>query len=77
MPAATTFKKTGLMRQIELRFPGKEIDEILVEQINEQGSVEAAARALGVSGETLREEWMPKMGIRVETKAVVPHRAAA
>jgi hypothetical protein len=65
------FRKTNLMRQIELRFEGRPIEEILVEQINELGSVEAAARALGIAGETLRNDWLPGMGITVETKAVM------
>lgn len=64
------FRKTNLMRQIERRFGDKEIADILVEKISEEGSIEAAARALGVAGETLRKQWLPHMGITVEAKAV-------
>lgn len=59
------FKKTNAMRQIEKRFPGQRIEEIVVKHINQLGSAEAAAQELGVSGVTLRRAWMPRMGIHV------------
>ena len=65
------FKKTNLMRQIERRYPGKSIDQIVADAINRTGSAEAAADDLGVNPDTLRRLWMPALGISTETKAVV------
>ena len=67
------FKKTTLMRQIERRFPGQTIEQIVAETIDRLGSAEAAAENLGVNPETLRRLWMPAMGISLRTTAVVQH----
>jgi len=69
MPA-TTFKKTSMMRQIERRFPGKTIAQIVALVFNRHGAYAPAADELGVSEDTLRL-WMPEMGITVRTIAEV------
>lgn len=66
-----TFRKTSLMRQIELRYGGKPIEQIVAQTIRSAGSLQAAAEQLGVAISTLRQEWMPAMGITRRVEVVV------
>lgn len=49
---------------------GKDIQTLLIEVIEREGSIEGTARSLGISRNTVRY-WMKKMGYRTETRRQV------
>ena len=72
MPTATeTRKKTTVQRQLEARFE-KPIETLLVETLNEKGTIEATAAHLGVSRFAV-QNWMAAYGIT--TQYVAPAAA--
>lgn len=58
-------RKSQQLTQFEAKH-GRPAAEVVAEAINEHGSMNAAARALGVSHNTLFG-WCFRLGIRVET----------
>ena len=46
--------KTQLMRDVEAMFYGRDIRLVLIELLNDLGSLEAVARRLGLSTQTIR-----------------------
>jgi transposase-like protein len=59
------------MRRFEAAHEGRAIEEIVTEALNAHGSINAAARALGVNNNTLYF-WVMRLGIRIRTVAELP-----
>jgi len=66
----SAFNKTSMMTAIEKANGGKPIQEIVREALNKHGTIEGAAKELGIASRTLRLLWMPAMGIEMKTMAV-------
>lgn len=63
-------KKTSMMRLLERQHEPLTIAEIVADAITQCGSVDAAAKKLGVSVDTLHS-WRRDLGISVRTVAEV------
>lgn len=55
---------TDRMRELEARFGGVPIREILIAKLRQHGSIRGAARELGMSHENMRI-WMARFDIRI------------
>lgn len=64
-------RKTPAMRRFEAAHGGRPVEEVVAAAIGEHGSINAAARALGVNTNTLYF-WVMRLGIRIRTVAEVP-----
>jgi hypothetical protein len=65
----TTYKKTNRMRMVERMYGGRDVEDVIIDTFNRHGSYVGAAEELCISPLTLRDEWMPAMGITVRTIA--------
>lgn len=65
-------RKTAVMYEIESRFDGKDIQDILIEAYNTTGTIANVAQALGVETSTV-SKWLDKFNLSiVSTLAASP-----
>ena len=68
-------RKTAAMRRFEAAHGGRAVEVVVIEALNEHGSISAAARALQMSNDTLYF-WVMRLGIRIRTVAEMPARCS-
>lgn len=65
---ATSKRKNSLMAAIERANGGRPIRELLVDALNEKGTVKGAAETLGIHEKTA-QKWIDAFGIQIKTVA--------
>lgn len=64
-------RKTPAMLRFEATHGGQPLEQMIVAALNEHGTMAAAARSLGIKGDTLYF-WVLRLHIRVKTVAELP-----
>jgi len=70
-----TVRKTPGMRRFEAAHEGRPVEQLIIEALNEHGSINGAARGLEMSADTLYF-WILRLGIRIRTVAELPASVA-